>query len=593
MQSEKKNHIAMKRIIRLAVVLVAMALTGCGIGTPRGGYADMVVYGKIFTSDADTMAQAFAVKDGKYIFVGNEDDVQEYINDKTQIIDHRGKGMVMAGCTEGHGHYFMSNFYTCGTYVIKFDTNDDKDAILRKVEAMAKKNPTYVYGFGFNYAHLSEGDRYPKREELDKILSDVPVYLADNEGHKGIANTFCIQKSGILDKDGKVKSDFKYKEGVVTDADGYPTGMLREQAGTYVRVRGCTPDDKPAVWEKAINGAQQQLNSMGYTAAFEGWANKFGMTTYQVVKNLDETNRLTLNLGLAYEIENLTPADVAAALDSALKTNETYSHGHVHANYVKLFMDGTPETGTGYMILPSANGTNGKPIWQPDELEKVTLDANGKGLTMHIHAMGDRAVKNVVDAYEKAYNAKYRQRNQIVHLRNVDEADYKRMADCGIVASCGVLWHAMSDEDYKLYTTTPFMNAKYNEEGYPYQAFADHGVHTSISTDAPATTGAPTDPFGIMEVAFTGTQTFGEIYCPTPWDTAGLAKDRAQFLRALTIEGAYQMSTEESRGSIAVGKYADFILIDQDVLECPLEKLHDTQVLNTYFEGKCVFEMGN
>lgn len=583
----------MRLAVAAATLITLTANCNKNPDTPSGIFADLVVYGDIFTSEQNEKAQAFAVKDGKYIAVGTASQVDQHVGPNTKIIVHND-GMVMAGCTEGHGHYMMSKFYDYGNHVIKMTSEDTKQTILNAIEAKAKDNKDYIFGFGFDYLMLKEPGKYPTRQDIDVYAKNIPVYLQDSEGHKGIANTRCIEDSGILGPDGKVKENFKYKDYVVVDNDGYPTGMLLEQAGTFVRVHGCTPNDKSDVWHKCALAAQQALNEMGYTAAIEGWTNKFGMVTYEVIKEMDRTGELTLNFGMAYEIENLSDEEVSNELEAAKAAKDKYDGGRVHANMIKLFEDGTPESGTGYMIKGDAKGRKGKPIWDADELRDITAKANSKGLSMHIHAMGDNAVKTVIDAYE-ASGKRDDVRNQIVHLRNVETSDYDRMAQNGIIASCGVLWHRFYPESFvkeHLEYATNLMAEKYWYEGYPYQSFINHKVHTSISTDAPASSGSPTDPFGIMEIAATGTQNFfGQSYTEA-WDKKECIVDRADFLRSLTIEGAYQMGSEKARGSIAVGKYADFILISKNVLSCPNEELHDTKVLKTFFEGNCVYSAG-
>lgn len=580
----------MKSIIKLIAVGVLLAPACMKKDVPSDICADMVVYGDIFTSESVEKVQAFAVKDGKYIAVGNVADIQKHVGSTTKIIDH-GEGMVMAGCTEGHGHYLMSKFYEYGNHVFKMTEKDTRESILATIREKAEGNDDYIFGFGFDYRTLNAPGKFPTREDIDLFAKDIPVYLQDSEGHKGLANTLCFENAGILDKDGKVKDSFKYKHYVMVDGDGYPTGMLLEQAGTYVRAHGCTPNDDEGVWLNCALSAQQELNGMGYTAAIEGWANKFGMITYDVIRKMDNANELKLNFGMAYEIENLDSEEIASELNAAVAANEKYSSERVHANMIKIFEDGTPESGTGYMMEGNSAGDCGRPIWSEEELRAITAEANSKGLSMHIHAMGDHAVKAVVDAYESSTPGK-EVRNQIVHLRNVTDTDYDRMAKNGIVASCGVLWHRFYPESVvkaNLGYLTSIMAEKYWYKGYPYQSFINSKVHTSISTDAPASSGSPTDPFGIMEIAVTGTQNFfGQTYT-TQWDGKECVKDRADFLRSLTIEGAYQMGCEKTRGSIAVGKYADFILIDKDVLTCPAEKLHETKVLMTFFEGNCVY----
>lgn len=552
--------------------------------------ADMVVCGKVFTSEAKEIAEAFAVKDGKYIFVGSKADAKKYIGKNTRTINlEAGNQMVMPGCTEGHGHYMQSKFIATGKSIVIFGDNFSKDDILKAIkERVAKGDVKYIYGFGYDYNKLN-AEGFPTLDELDAIIADVPVYLADMEGHKGIANRFCIKNSGILNKEGKVRDDFRYKGYVNVDNNGFPTGVLLEQAGTYVRQKTLVPDDDSKTWENCVIEAQKELNSMGFTASFEGWTNMFGMDTFKKVSELDKDNKLTVNWGLAYEIENTSADEISDALAQAADAKEKYSTKHVHANLIKLFIDGTLESGTGYAITPSIHGETGFPIWSDDELTNITREANNKGLNMHIHAMGDAGVRSVVQSYVKAYDPNLKIRNQIVHLRNVAPEDYDLMAKYGIVVSSGVSWHAFPVERKEEAVNLGVMARCYTERGYPYQSFINHKIHTTISTDAPATAGGPSDPFGIMEVAMTGTQTFGARNYTTPWDVEDCVKNPADFLRSLTIEGAYQMGTEETRGSIAVGKYADFIIIDKDVLNCKPTDLHNTKVLKTFFEGKCVY----
>lgn len=579
------------------VCLCAMALALNFSACSRGNYADMVVYGKIFTSESDEFAEAFAVKDGKYIFVGDSTGVQEYIGKDTKIIDHNGKGMVMAGCTEGHAHYLVSMFIKNSPASLAFSPMDGRKEILAKVaKKMAEVAPSYIFGFGWSYTELDRNHDFPTKDELDALAADIPVYLTDQEGHKGLVNSYCLNHSDILDENGKVRDDFKYKGFVDVDANGYPTGLLREQAGTYVRSRTIAPTDGGDIWTKAIEDTQHMLNAMGYTAAFEAWGNQAGMGLFEAVNKMDNEGRLTYNIALSYEIENLSPEETEKGIQAAVDAKK-YAGKHVNANVLKMFEDGTVETGTGYNLVPTTDGNHGRAIWSVEELSDITLKANRAGLIVHVHTMGDGAIKNVMDAYENAYNVNQKEhfspepvRNQMVHMRTITPEDFDRLAKCNIVCVSGVQWHWMNDSTLDYFKSSNAMNEKYYNEAYPYQSFLDHGIHTTIHTDAPASSGSPKDPFGIMQIACTGVLVNDAVNCPTPFDTKECVRNRADFLRSLTIEGAYEMYREKERGSIAPGKYADFIIIDKDVLSCDVNEIHDTKVLNTFFEGKCVFE---
>lgn len=590
-----------QRSIFLSTLFVAITATfslpfaSCS----KGVDADTVVYGKIFTSEKqDSLVEAFAVKDGKYVYVGDRQGAEQYVGQNTHVIDRTGQGMVMSGCTEGHGHYLIANYMKNSENVLFFSAKDTGKTILEKLSKMVAEKtqkPDYIFGFGWSYTELGKTNDFPTNEQLDAILADVPVYLSDLEGHKGLVNSYCLNHSGILDENGKVRDDFKYKSFVAVDAKGYPTGLLKEQAGTYVRSRACVPTDGNEIWVKAIESTQHLLNSMGYTAALEAWGNQFGLALFDAVSDMDKQGKLTYNLTMSYEIENITPEETNQGILEAIEAMK-YSSKHVNANILKLFEDGTMETGTGHSLTPAANGNNGRAIWSVDELSDITLQANKAGLTVHVHTMGDGAVRNVMDAYEAAYAANEKEhfsaapvRNQMVHLRNVDPTDYDRMARCNVCIISGILWHWMNESNVEFFKATNAMNEKYFYESYPYQSFLNHGIHTTIHTDAPASSGAPTDPFGTMQIACSGTLVNDQVNCPVPHDTKECVRNRADFLRSLTIEGAYQMYSENERGSIAPGKYADFIIIDKDVLTCDVNELHDTQVLNTFFEGNCVY----
>lgn len=577
----------------LSALALALSVSGCGCKS-----ADLVVYGKIFTSKPEEIAGAFAVKDGKYVYVGDSLGVQEYVGKKTRVIDHTGKGMVMSGCTEGHGHYLISNFVRNSKASLLFSPTDGSREILERLtKKMSESDPTYILGFGWSYTELDRNHDFPTKEQIDAIVADIPVYLSDQEGHKGLVNSYCLNHSGILDENGKVRDDFKYRSFVEVDSDGYPTGLLREQAGTYVRSCAIVPDDGDEVWFKGIEDTQHLLNSMGYTAAFEAWGNQYGPRLLEAVNKMDRQGKLTYNLSMSYEVENITPEETEKGIQGAIDAMK-YSSRHVNANVLKLFEDGTVETGTGHNVVPASDGSNGRAIWTTEELADITLKANRAGLTVHVHTMGDGAVHMVMDAYEKAYEANQEEhfsaepvRNQLAHVRTVLPEDFDRMAKYDIVCASGILWHWMNQSTLDYFKSSNAMNEQYYHEAYPYQSFLDHGIHTTIHTDAPASSGSPKDPFGIMQIACTGVLVNDEVNCPVPFDTKECVRNRADFLRSLTIEGAYELYREKERGSIAPGKYADFILIDKDVLTCDVDELHETKVLNTFLEGKCVYEL--
>lgn len=576
----------------LSAVALTFALVGCSDdkqATPDKAEnpADMVVYGTVYTvEDATQQAEAFAVKDGKYIYVGDMEGIKAYVGENTTVVDHRGKGMITPGFADCHAHYLMAEGINVMEAVTLSEeqTPEEVLAVLSAAYTKAKaEGKPAIYAFGWNW-HSFESMGMPTLKQLDAACPDLPLYAADSEAHKGLANTACLLRAGIIDANGNLKiSDIRGGE-IWVDDKGRPTGVLIEQAGTYCKLRGIDFDalldgDKAMTTVRNVNDS---LLSKGYVAFQDGWSNYFGNTRfYEAAKALDEEGKLNLNLGLAYEIESSTSQldkDLAKAFDT-----RKYSSRHVNPRYIKMFVDGTVETFTGYVRTPYLDGSYGIPNWTLKEFSDVTARVNQNNYTMHVHAMGDEAIHLAVTAF--ANSGKKEMRNTLVHVRNVLPEDYATMVANDIVCASSIIWHFLTDYGREMMTL--FLPKQYADEMYPMRAFFDNGVTTTSHSDFPALSGASEMPFYLMENAVT-------CVCPlmeaAPYWTEE-ALTRQQALKALTINGAYQMHNERERGSIKVGKYADFVIVDKDVMDesCPANQIHKANVTGTYFEGKQVY----
>ena len=554
----KKSRLWMLAAILLCCTMAV--LTSC----KSKSTADLVVYGKIFTSDNNQIVEAFAVKDGKYIYVGDKAGAEVFIEEgKTEVIDYTGKGLVMPGCGNGHAHY-ASGFaiQTVGTMV---SPKDDANKFLTEILPAAVKKARdsgakAIFGFGWNMMTFQKN--MPTRQQLDAVCSDIPIYFADDEAHKGLANSILLVKAGIMKEDGTpLKREIRGSV-IQIGSDGTPTGFLKEQEGTYTR----SFLDNENLFSVDIASAnmaeiEKLLLSEGYTMYQDGWSSYFyNSSLYQAAQQRDQAGDMRFVLGLCYEIESWMDVDEAMAKASDV---QKFASTHVKPNWIKLFMDGTVESGTGFVEPLYPDGHQGSENWSEEEVTDITRKANAKGLTMHIHAMGNKGVNRVVNAYING--GKDEMRNTLVHVYGVNPEDYKRMADHNIYVTSGMLWHHRSTEQRdELNRTLP---EGMKDKGFPLKSFFDHGVNVSSHSDFPATTGSPDDPFGIMEITVTG------LYHAEEGQPV-----------------AKQMFIENERGSISTGKYADFLLVNKDVLTCPANEIHTAKPAATYFEGKKVFE---
>jgi len=572
----------MKKVLSMMAVLAVIFGMEMFTGCKSNNSADLVVYGKIYTAEGNQIVEAFAVKDGKYVYVGDKAGAEAFVEEgKTEVVDYSGKGLVMPGCGNGHAHYALGYAIQSVGTVMSRDTDVDK-FIKEIVPAAVKKakdnGANVIFGSGWEMMKFPKDLCY--RKMLDEVCSDIPIYFADEEGHKGLANTILLKKAGLIKEDGTAgKTEVRGGE-IVLDADGVPTGYVKEQAGTYVR---SFLDNEYLfsvdVAKANMAGIQEQLLSEGYTMYQDGYSSYFfNDNFYKAAQQMDQAGDMHFVLGTAWELDSWM--DVDKTLDKAAATKK-YESAHIRTNWLKMFMDGTVESGTGFVEPLYPGGKQGIPNWSEEELTDITRKANEKGITMHVHVMGNKGVERIVNAYVKA--GKKEMRNTLVHVYGVNEPDYQRMADNNIYVTSGMLWHHADNElQAELMQILP---EGLKDKGYPMKSFFDHGVNLSSHSDFPALCGAPDDPFGIMEIVVTG------VYYPEqakPWWTDECLT-REQALTALTINVARQMFLENERGSIKEGKYADFLLVTKDVLTCPVTEIHEAKPAATYFEGKKVY----
>ena len=562
--------------LALPVEVFAAAKTG----------ADLVVCGKIFTSEGNRIVEAFAVKDGKFVYVGDKNGVQDFIKKgKTEVIDYTGKGLVMPSCGNGHAHYLSA--YAVQSIGTMIDYDDDVNKFLNEivpstVKKARESGAKVVYGMGWEYQNFKKN--MPTRQQLDAFCTDIPMFFADEENHKSLVNTLLLVKAGIMKEDGTVlkkAGDIRGGE-IVMGADGTPTGLLKEQASTYVR--SFLDNESLFNVDSAIGvltTIQNRMLSEGYTMYLDGYSSYFfNDVYYRAANQFDKSGKMNFVFGTAYEIDSWMNIDEKLANAAALKK---YTSEQFKPYWIKLFMDGTVESGTGFIEPVYLDGHQGIVNWTEEEITDITRKANANGLTMHIHALGNAGVNRVVNAYVKG--GKKDMRNTIVHIRNINQPDYKRIADNNICVTAGMLWHHAKKE--QLQDNKATLPASMALKGYPMKSFFDNGIAPSFHTDFPALSNSPDDPFGIMEIALTGVCHFenGPVWWPEEILT------REQVLTGMTINCAKQMFIEDVRGSIKTGKYADFLLVNQDVLTCPVKEIHNAKPAATYFEGEKVFSL--
>ena len=603
----------MKRIC-LIISIFALALAGCKKDTapqPPLESDNIIVYGKIYTAETDPdktpadsgyykMAEAMVIRDGRFEYVGTSAGANAFKTDNSRIINCNSQGIIIPGITDGHAHYMLKYINEqMKDNTIQFTDQQNYDEVIAQVRDFvknAKKNGRhldYVYGEGYSVAMMKErGKDRRHRKDLDAITTDIPVYLTGFDHHSTLVNTRAMINAGIVNENDSIIRDHIAGGFMYRDDNGDLNGVFAERAISLLQGPGLNNKMHPtsAQISQGIGNMQSYLLSVGITNIIEGWTNNYSTddeSLFQALNAMDASDDLHLNVSLTYEIEpwfnNNKPF---YHVKNAASVQRRYQSKHVHPDYVKLFMDGCVEMGTGFLLGNYLFGTtdsifsgHGTALWTEDDMRTLVLLANAEGLSVHTHAMGDGAVHRCVVAYSEVGNDELR--NSICHLRNVSPNDYPLIKRHNIAVSSNMNWHCFTAAEDSLFGN--ILSFPYDKEAYPMQSFFEHGILVSQCTDTPADNGI-NYPFYCMMVAVTGAYEASSYV----WQPTELI-DRCQFLQAATYNGAWQLHLEDERGSIKQGKYADFVILDQDILTCDAQMLRDTKVLKTFFEGEEVY----
>ena len=546
--------------------------------------ADIVVYGKVYTSNVhQDYASAFAVKDGKYVYVGTEDGVTPYIQEgTTTIIDYRTKGMVMAGATEGHGHYVG---YGALAYLNLAVGGSTQEEILANVQEFVEKNPNKqaYYTFGWdNVALLSIKEKIDMKSKLDEICNDKVLLIGDDSGHNAFFNSKAAEVAGVT-KDSHIVG------GVLSKGEnGELLGLATDMAMNYFLKYAVSTQKiiQENDYEGVVKTMEAALHSFGYTNYQDGWTNYFGTQFMDALSEHDKKTGLSVVIGGSYKIDSYD--DWKTEFTKAQECCKKYPTNRFKFNTVKLFADGEAvESGSGWLIDEYANGTHGTQVWDDDTMNAIVKAANEAGMSMHVHTQGDGAARQVVNAYINAESSQTGNiYNGIVHGRNITAETKKQMGQHHIYAAENINWRVLIPKGRESEEIeTIFADMSTYTAGYPIKSLIDNGVLVTSSTDVPAAAGAPTTVPGIIEVAVNDTRGDFEVVQLNESERVSVE----QAMDIMTINGAKQLQMEGERGSIEVGKYADFIFINKDISSCAKDKIHEGVVEKVYFEGKDVY----
>ena len=540
--------------------------------------ADTVIYGNIYTVDAQQpRAQAAAIKDGVFVYVGDTAGAEAYLSQDTEILNY-ADSMILPGLADAHSHghsggvseLFEVTLFECSTI-------DDYRA---KLAAFIAENPDLDVIAGAGWINSSFDANGPTAAMLDD-LTDKPIVLISEDYHSYWVNTAAMKALGID------ASTPDVSDGVIArDSEGNPTGCFRE--GATLLVADLTPKYTVEQYKEAILHYQSEVMAYGETLYFEPMVNLDGSESLlQAYNELDAEGRLLIRCYGGYQV--FGDRDPMAGVERAAQCMAESAGGMFEMTNIKIQLDGVIEGLTAYMSEPyvtdeAPEGYCGEVRYDLDTLAAVTQYTNELGLTMHIHAIGDAAVTLSLDAYEIAQKATglSDQRNAITHLQIVQPEDVARMAELEIVAVTNPYWF-FREPGYFYELEVPYLGLERAEKEYPMKAFFDAGVVVTAASDYPVT--IPPRPLDAIQ--------FGVIRQAAGMPETLLGADQRvtieQMIEASTINAAFQMKCEDRLGSIAVGKAADLVVLDKDITACDPETIADAQVLGTMVGGELIY----
>ena len=544
--------------------------------TQPGGPADLVLTGgHVHTVDsARPRADAVAVRGDRIVAVGSAAEVDELRGPRTRVIDLTGR-LLLPGFQDVHIHPIFA-----GVDRLQCDLRDarGRDGVLAAIRAFVAAHPDdeWIIGSGWYMADFEHGT--PRREDLDAIIPDRPAFFPNRDGHSAWVNTKALELAGI-DRDTPDPEDGRIER----DPDGTATGALHE--GAFQLVERLMPPVTGALMEEGLRLAQAYLHSLGITAWQDAIVRPEDHAVYRAAAG---AGWLTARVEAAMWWDRERGDD---QVDELIERSRGGTVGRLRSNSVKLMQDGVLETFTGAMIEPylDAGGRPGEnrgiSFIDPERLPGWVTRLDAAGLQPHFHAIGDRAVRECLDAVAAARSANGHSdtRPHIAHIQVIHPDDVPRFAALDVVANAQPYWACHEGQMDEL--TIPFLGPERTTWQYPFRSLLDAGARLAMGSDWSVST---PNPLLEMEVAVTRVSDESRgVRAPfLPEQALTLA----EAIRAFTAGSAYVNHLDAETGTIEVGKLADLTVIDRDLVAPDAGPIGDGRVLGTWVGGAAVFE---
>ena len=550
----------------------------------------IVINGKLVTmADRPQPATALAIAGGRILAVGATAEIRALAGLRTRIVDAAGAS-VLPGFVESHMHLFAG---AAELDHLQLHGVVGRDAMAKAIRDFAGRHPArpVLLAQGADYDILSERSRVT-RHDLDRAIRDRPFAMAAADHHTMWANTLALEWAGLL-----AGRTLARGHEIVIGPDGLATGELREidafspilrlaglgreSAGL---VTGGEPDPQPTAAERA---ADRELLKRGLA-----WCARHGITsihnmdgnlyTLALLEDIEDEDALICRVRVPFHMKSFMPL---AALEKARAMAGRYRSDTLSSGFVKVFYDGVLESWTAAMIEDYADkpGTCGVPLFTPEHFAEVAVAADRLGLQIAVHAIGDAAVRAVLDGYQAAAAANGRRdsRHRIEHIEVIHPADIERFRALGVIASMQPR-HAPGTMGLPLEPTVSRIGVRRWPWSYAWRTLRESGARLVFATDWPV---SPIDPLASIQAALT-----------RPRWSSDLPDQRQrldQALRSYTADGAYAEFKEDRKGVLRRGALADVVVLSGDIAATPPEQVSELTVATTICNGRVTYQRGS
>ena len=527
----------------------------------------LVLYnGKLYTQDPGyPQATAVAIRDGRILAIGRDAEIEALAGSNTQIIDLKGR-LVLPGFTDCHIHFLE---YALRRSQVILDGVEDWQEVRRQIRAgVERTNPgEWVLGGGWNQNLWGDGT-FPSKAALDDICPQNPVALSRIDGHSLWVNSLALKKAGIT-----AETPDPPKSRIDRDPDsGELTGILREWEAIRL-VQDIIPEPDDEIVVAALRESITEAHRLGLTGIHEMRVEGEKKPALRAFLRLRQRGDLLLRVACMIPVEYIDEA-IALGLGSGL------GDATLHIGGVKLFADGSMGSGTAWMLEPFEGSEDdyGLVVTPKEELSDIAHRAHAAGISLTIHAIGDRALRDVLDVLTEIQGRQPSAlRHRIEHVQCIHPSDVHRLAQLGVIASMQPT-HIMDD-----WAVADRVWGKRSRCAYAFRSLLDAGTHLAFGSDCPV---ASLNPLLGIQAAVLRQDRKGE---PEGGWYPGERLTVAEAVRGYTLGAAYAVGLEDVLGSITPGKLADMVVLSRDIFTIPPEEISDTQVDYTIFDGRVVY----